>query len=344
MKITPKIVVSFILALSTLIFLYFMRSLLGPFILAAVFAYLFNPLVTFLNKKIKLPKTLSVVVIYTIVIGAIVLMSAKIGIQLTKEYKELISQSKLTILFLNGLNALPSPFSEWLRDAIGGLNLDSLFISGKIWPYFAGALSRMENLFIFLIAGFYFLKDGDKATEKIYSYFSHTDQVEIAIVIRKINTVLNNYLRGQVFLIILMATLTWFGLSYLQVKYALIIAIFTGFAEIVPFVGPFTAGGVAVLVAMLDGISFSGLPPLFEGAVVASMYLIFREVEDIFIIPQVIGHATKLHPLAVLFAVLAGGHFWGVLGIKASEGKPRGLVKDTEHFSLPFHLYPAKSG
>lgn len=316
MKITAKIAVPLALAVAALIFLYVVRSILTPFVLAAVFAYLLNPLVILLQKRLKLPKTLSVIIIFTIVIGVVIFVSTKLGIQLSRESRELASQSSsLIVLLLNSFNTLPVWLSNWLHDAFAGLNLDSIFTPEKIWPYFAGALSRIEGLFIFLIAGFYFLKDGDRVVEKINSYFPHIDQVEVAILVRKINTALNNYLRGQVFLIILMSTITWLGLSYLQVKYALIIGIFTGFAEIVPFVGPFTAGAVAVLVAMLDGISSLGLPPLFEGAVVASMYLIFRQIEDIFVIPYVIGHATKLHPLMVLFAVLAGGHFWGILGM-----------------------------
>ena len=111
-----------------------------------------------------------------------------------------------------------------------------------------------------------------------------------------------------------MATLSWIALTILHVKYALIIGIFTGFAEIVPFVGPWVAGTVAVSVSFFDGISAFGLPPIFQGIIVALVYFMLRQFEDLFVIPHVLGHATKLHPLLILFAVLAGGHLWGILG------------------------------
>ena len=112
-----------------------------------------------------------------------------------------------------------------------------------------------------------------------------------------------------------MSVLTYMALSILGVPYALILAVFTGFAEIIPFIGPVIAASIAVFVAATDTTIRFGLTPFTEMLLVIGIYTVLRQMEDLFIIPNVMGRLTKLHPLAVLFAVLAGGHLFGPIGL-----------------------------
>jgi predicted PurR-regulated permease PerM len=125
----------------------------------------------------------------------------------------------------------------------------------------------------------------------------------------EIHRVLGRYLRGQLVLIALMATVTFVVLEWVfHLPYALWIAILTGFLEVIPLVGPVTAGAIACLVGFAQG-------GLGEAAGLAVAYLILRQTEDQLVMPQVVGRAVHVHPLVTIFAVLAGERIAGVLGM-----------------------------
>lgn len=304
------------LTIISLLFLFAVRSVLAPFALAAIFGYLLNPVVIFLQTRLHFSRNFSVLTIYTTVVIGLVILATNIGLHLTKESRDLgIELRLLTNAVDNQLDNLPAWSTPLIKDLSVSVNMGNIFSPAKIWPYFSGAISGLISFFVFLVAGFYFLQHGKDWLDKLGEFLPHTDKVELEILYKKITQVLSNYLRGQIFLIVLMSTVTWIALSILQVKYALMIGIFTGFAEIIPIIGPIVAGTIAVSIAAFDGVSSFGLSPVFQGLIVAAVYFLLRQIEDIFVIPHVLGHATRLHPLVVLFAVLAGGHLWGVLGM-----------------------------
>src|SRR5207253_1330226 len=108
--------------------------------------------------------------------------------------------------------------------------------------------------------------------------------------------------RGQLLLIGVMATATFIGLSVLQVPFTILLAIMTGVLEVIPIVGPITAGAIACLVALGHPAPW-GLTQIWYVAIVAIMYTILRHAEDYFVIPLVIGRIVQLHPAVVSFAL-----------------------------------------
>jgi len=125
---------------------------------------------------------------------------------------------------------------------------------------------------------------------------------------------LGRYVRGQLLLIGVMATATFIGLTVLQVPFTILLAIMTGVLEVIPIVGPITAGAIACLVALGHPAPW-GLTQIWYVAIVAIMYTILRHAEDYFVIPLVIGRIVKLHPAVVIFALLTGGALFGLLGV-----------------------------
>ncbi len=316
MQISSKTIVIAIILFVCAWFFVAVRSILTPFILAAIFAYILNPAVNFLENKAKLSRDFSAAIIYIIVVAILVIVATNTGIRLTRESRELgLELRRMGETMDTQLDSFPSWSAPIIKDLSGNINIANIFAPQKLWPYFSGAITGLVSFFIFLIAGFYFLQAGKKWLERLTEFLPHNDKVDVVILYKKANQVLSDYLRGQILLIVLMSSVSWLALSILQVKYALIIGIFTGFAEIIPIIGPIAAGTVAVTVAMLDGVQTFGMSPLFQGIIVAALYFLLRQIEDIFVIPHILGHATKLHPLVVLFAAIAGGHLWGILGM-----------------------------
>src|SRR5207244_3146647 len=115
--------------------------------------------------------------------------------------------------------------------------------------------------------------------------------------------------RGQLFLIVLMSAVTYVVLTFVfRLPFAVAIAFATGLLEVIPLLGPILATTIAASVALAHGG-----PGLALAVIVA--YFVLRQIEDQVVMPLVVGRAVHLHPVATLFAVLAGGTIAGVLGM-----------------------------
>jgi predicted PurR-regulated permease PerM len=133
-------------------------------------------------------------------------------------------------------------------------------------------------------------------------------------VLGETNVMLGRYIRGQLFLVLLMSTVTTIGLTILGVPYSVLLGVMTGLLETIPFVGPITAGAIACLVALGHPNPFGWSQLVYVG-VVAIMYTVLRHAEDYLVIPAIIGRAVRLHPAIVIFSLLSGGAVFGLLGI-----------------------------
>jgi predicted PurR-regulated permease PerM len=170
------------------------------------------------------------------------------------------------------------------------------------------AIEWLAKLLLTLIALFYFLLDGRRAGQYVQRFVPIERRERVREVAGAIHQVLGRFLRGQLFLIVLMALLNYIVLEFVfHLPYALPLAIAGGILEIIPLLGPILAGAIAAAVALVHGGTGAMI-----GVIVA--YVILRQVEDQFVMPLVVGRAVHLHPLVPIFAVLTGGSIAGVLG------------------------------
>jgi predicted PurR-regulated permease PerM len=116
-------------------------------------------------------------------------------------------------------------------------------------------------------------------------------------------------------LIVIMSVLLYIPLSILQVPYALVIAVASGTLEILPIIGPWSAAGIAISATLFQTAIPFGLSGLGLAAVVGIIYFSLRQIEDNFIIPNIMGPLVRLHPAVVIFAILAGGALGGAFGL-----------------------------
>lgn len=298
-------------------FLYLERAILTPFILAGIFAYVFNPLINFLSHKIRLPRTLSILLMYGLVITLVVAFGAAIAGRMLDESSQLSYYVRsLTETTRVQISLLPDLVRPTVEEALISLEKSKLFSPQYyLFSLFPAAISRIVSFIIFLFSGFYFLKEGRYMVDKLLSFVPKDYKIEVEILLNKINAVLNGYLRGQIFLVFLVSLILFIALSILGVRFTLIVAVFSGFAEIVPFIGPIVATTVAAIVVLVSGTANFPLTNLQGALVVIIVYTVVRQFQDYFITPHVMGKITKLHPLVILFSVLAGEHLWGILGL-----------------------------
>lgn len=315
---TIRLKTAFFVVLGALIiwFLYLERAILTPFILAAIFAYLFNPVVNFFSNKIKLPRGVSIIIIYVLLITIVIVGSISLTKRILDESSELTQfATTLSKEASNQIAVLPDWARPAINDTLYSLEKTKLFSSPSDLSFFPKAFSKILSFIIFLFSAFYFLKEGKMMKDKLLNFMPNEYKFDVEILLRKINAALGSYLRGQVFLVLLVSTTLFIALSILGVKFALILAIFSGLAEIVPIIGPIVAASVAGIVAFIGGTSNFSLIPLQTAIAVVVVYTIVRQLQDYLVNPYIMGKITKLHPLVILFAVLAGEHIAGILGL-----------------------------
>jgi predicted PurR-regulated permease PerM len=327
---------AFLIATGILVlwFLYVERAILTPFILAAIFAYIFNPLVNFFSHRLKLPRTLSVLIIYLVIISIVVLSAITLSKRVIEESSELGRQATvITQTAKIQISSLPDWLRPTINDTLKTFESTKTFSYSSIFSVFPKAFSGILSLIIFFFAAFYFLKEGRSMSDRALHFVPNDYKVEVDILIRRINAVLGGYLRGQVFLVFFVSAVLFVFLSIFGVRFSLILAVFSGFAEIVPIIGPIVAVTVAALVAFLGGTANFGLSPVQLVLWIVIVYTVVRQVQDYFVTPHVMGRITQLHPLIILFAVIAGGHTAGIIGLILAV-PIAGVVKIIFEYSL----------
>lgn len=317
MMLRPRTVFFIIVGLFIFWFLYIERAILTPFILAAIFAYIFNPLINLFSKFFKFPRALSIILVYTMLIVSVVYIGNLLTRELIRESENIREMVLNYISYLkSNINSLPliiqpyvASYTEFPKIQIGALGLSA-------FPVFSLAFSGILNLLVFIFATFFFLRDNEKLTNKLLLLVSHEERVGVSALINKINNVLSKYLRGQIILIIALAVMLFVGFSFLGIKNALTISILSALAGIVPMIGTITAIIIGTFVIVLSGGIHNfqlGIPETILAVV--GIYYGAQLIQDYILAPFVLGKAVRLHPLVILFAALAGGNLAGILGL-----------------------------
>jgi predicted PurR-regulated permease PerM len=316
---TTKRVVVALFAVAALYIVYRAGDIVRPFVWAGVLAFVLLPLVGLLERRLSLPRTVAAAIVFLGLLAAII-GGARVLVPLALDQVRDL-QRTLPTLVANAQNTLAET-----ADQIGLEDLDALIVNfagigdltqmvarGAV-PFIVGIGHFLLELLVFLIATFFLLRDAPRLFQWFRRILPASQRNELLPLFAQVNAVLGRYVRGQMFLIGVMSTATFIGLSILQVPFVLLLAVMTGVLEVIPIVGPITAGAIACLVALGHPAPW-GLSQIWYVAIVAVMYTVLRHAEDYFVIPLVIGRIVKLHPAVVIFSLLTGGVLYGLLGV-----------------------------
>ncbi len=292
-------------------------EIVPPFIWAFVVGYALLPGVAFFETR-GLRRGPAAAIVFLILVAAIVVairVAAPVAIGQVHDFQrafpatlhnaQTTAASALNDLGMGDLNAII--FAE------GTLQVSQNV--GRMLLPIAQAIGRFAvELLIFLIATFFVLRDSPRLFSTMQGIVPRGQRAEVLHIAGQISSLIARYIRGQLILVVVMSTATAIGLSLLEVPYSVILGVLTGVLELIPFVGPITAGAIASIIALGHGNPF-GWTQLQYVAAVVIMYTVFRHTEDYVVIPLVIGRIVRLHPVVIIFSVLAGGAVLGLLGV-----------------------------
>ncbi len=298
---------------------YAIRETLVVFTIAVLFAYLLAPLVDlvarFTPRRISFPYALAIV--YLLLVGAMVAFALTIGAQLADEANNLAARLPDLLKNRQWIDQIPLPgWLEPIRARLVQTLQDELNSGGKdVLPYvksLGGQLISGAKYIVYIvlipILAFFFLKDGRETRQAILESFVEEDRKPVVDgILEDINVMLGEYIRALVLLAIssFVAHALFLGIS--GAPYAILLAVVAGLGEFLPAVGPLAAGVLVLLVSGLAGYSHWLLYALF--------WILFRMFQDYAISPYLMAKGVKLHPLLVLFGVLAGERIAGVVGM-----------------------------
>jgi len=302
-----------VLVVLLLVFLYLIRDVIVLFIFALIVASAFSPAVDLLE-KIKIPRVVGALIVYVVVIGLLAFLISLVVAPLVKDIKNLSSNLPEYIESLSlKFKSLEKNLSKY--EAI--VNRIQVFLSNfeeRLKGLGDGIFSRIINIFggifsfiLALIISFY-LSVQKKGVQRILgsiSPFKHRDYV--LDLWERAQKKLGRWLQGQLFLGLIVGVLVYIGLLFLNVKYALLLAILAGILEIFPYIGPLLAGIPAVIIGFLQA-------PIL-GLWVLILYMVVQQVENHIFVPLVIGKVVGLNPIIVILALLIGGKLGGIPGM-----------------------------
>jgi predicted PurR-regulated permease PerM len=300
-KIALVIIVSWLL--------YETRDIVGLVFVSVFLAAAIRPLVDWFAKK-KIPRWLSMLVIYvvmflviTMIVGVLVPPISKQLNDLAGKFPEYYQQISERIVNIQRDNRdiNLTDFSTLIGDISGK--------AGKgLFSVLSGIFGGVVYFIIVLVIIFYMSVEEDAIKKIVESVVPKKYGRDITCLLYKIQSKLGQWLRSMMLLGGIIAVLTFFILLPVLPRYALVLALFAGLVEFVPYLGPFIGAVPAIFLALTVG-------PLFIVIYVIVAYIIIQQVENQLIVPQVMKRTVGLHPVISIVALMVGAKIGGsILG------------------------------
>jgi predicted PurR-regulated permease PerM len=314
--------VALAVAAGLLVLLYFLGPVLMPFVVSGGLAYVADPLVDRLQLRLRLSRTIAVTLVFVVLTAIFLPILILLLPVLVDQVREFISRvpDYLDWLQHTGLPALGVNLPPELQldsENLKRMVSENLPQAGGVARDVLGTLSRGSGAFLAFVASvllipvvtFYLLRDWDRLVAWIDDAIPLRYRDTSRALARESDFVLSGFLRGQLLVMISLGTLYSVGLWLVGVKLALLIGIGAGLVSFVPYLG-FIAGLLAAGIAVVA--QTGELAPLLWVFVV---FGIGQVIESMLLTPWLVGDRIGLHPVAVIFAVMAGGQLFGFIGV-----------------------------
>ncbi len=307
----------------------FASTIFIPILVAGILFYILNPLVDLLTKvKIsqhkKISRTWAVAIIFLLFIGLIALAAVFFVPKVITQFATMI----------NNFPAFIDTVQKWANKTISDLNTQSFLktinfsaltdkFSKNITSWTTGIFSSLTNGlggFVSTAAGvvinaitipvvlFYMLKDGYKLGPTIEKAIPEKHRKQTMDLLNKMNRTISKYIGGQLIECLFVGTFTSIGYFIIGLPYALLLGVFAGFFNIIPYLGPYIGIAPALIVSFSNG---GALLAIYNIIVV----IIVQQIDGNLVYPNVIGKSLEIHPLTIIIILLAAGNIAGLMGM-----------------------------
>jgi len=290
------------------------KTIFIPLLLGGVLYYISEPLQRFMEKK-GAPRWASMLTIILLLAGIVTGILLMIGNPISQQVNNLVENAPniedkimdAANFVLENRENLPPQVGEFV-DSISS-SIQNIMMTGSkyIVNIVSGTVSATFTLILVPFFFIYMLKDHEKFAPNIYNLFAGERRTWVKDTLADIDNVLRNYVQGQVLISLILATMMYFGYVIIELEYALLLALFAFFMNMIPFIGPWISLAPALVIAVIQD------PILIVW--VAVITLVAQQIESNLITPNIMGKSLDVHPLTVITIVLAAGNIGGFLFI-----------------------------
>ncbi|NWF80067.1 MAG: AI-2E family transporter [Chloroflexi bacterium] len=321
------------------------RSALTPFIIGAILAYLFLPLVNRLEGRV--PRWAAILIVYALVLAVIVTFFAFLVPPLIEQFSQLVRALPDISTIERWVDMLIAEYQQLLANLPANIQSEvqqtvAEVVASALTTIRTNLLSYLRNLGTFLISSmlsvastvafllgfflvpfwlFYVLMDQRAGRERLNHVLPEQLRTDFWSVITIIDSDFSGYLRGQLLLGLVVGSAAGIGLGLLnllgmQVPYVLILAVIAGITELIPVIGPIIGSIPAILLGFIDSPT--------TGLAVLLLYVAIQQLENNFLVPRIVGDSVGLHPAVLMVLLVVCAQVFGVLGAILSA--PMGAV------------------
>lgn len=316
------IVVLLIAALAYFVYTYRgkIARVLSPFFITVLLVYIVKPLSDRLTAK-RIPVSISILIVYLFMLALLAAISIYLVPELAANIRELMETlpqfiSSYESLFNDLLSIINSSnWSEQVKSAI----FDQIANTADQAQAFLVRLLEdglklivdmariIVDLTIALVLTYYTIKDGEKFKEYTLLLLPRRWRNGMTGACKEINRILAGFIQGQLMIAFIVGIMETIGLMIVGMRYPLVLGMIGGLANIIPYFGPYIGAVPALAIAL----TISPMKAVWTVVV----FLAVQQIDNNFISPKMIEGKLGLHPVATIFAVLAGGEFFGIMGM-----------------------------
>lgn len=325
MRINKKYITYIISMIIVILFLYFVfrnidkiKEILFPIFISILIAYLVNPFVSFFEDK-GIKRVQSIIIVYFLLLCIMALTVLFIFPIITNEMSSLFKilpgniddlTYKINDIKNNYLAYLPKEFSTVLVKRTSMLNKEIASMIDASIQSIISLTGHILNLILTPIITFYLLKDKDILKSEIKEIIPENMRGRFSKILKDLDSVMSKYIRGQIYISIIVTVLTSIGLMIIKVKYSVLIGILAGILNIIPYFGPILGSIPAIVMGLIDS--------LYKGIWAFVIFFLVQQIESAFFAPKIMSDSVDLHPITVIVALLVGEQFFGIWGMLLS--------------------------
>lgn len=303
-SVAPSSIIFTVAFLLSLYFVYQVRSVLMLVFLAFIISVALSPVSGFIERKLKLGRTLGILFAYVAFFLLLAVFVAIVVPPLANEMYQLVKKIDLPLPMLEDQVRNFNFTVQEINDLVPRLNQSVTVLMQVIGT----AFSSMFTLFTLFVLSFYTMLEKDRLHLRMHWFTNNPDTIKkTKAFIASVEKQLGGWVRGQVLLMLVVGVLTYLGLVALGIPYALPLALLAGLLEIVPNVGPTIAAVPAVFIGFTTG------GPVIGGLAVL-LAIAVQQLENNVLVPKIMSVNANVNPLAALIVILVGLQLAGVMG------------------------------
>ncbi|WP_143463587.1 AI-2E family transporter [Levilactobacillus enshiensis] len=301
----------------------FLSTIFAPLLLSGVLFYLLNPIVKLLEKvrwkRFHINRTAAVAIVFLLLVVLLVAGGMWLVPRLVTQVSNLIGNipdfaksseavmAKLInhpifkdIDFSKYLTQIQSAFSKYAESFMSGLTNGIGTVIGTVTTVTVTAVTVPVMLF-------YMLKDGERFMPAVRRWLPAKHGAQTAELLGRMNSTIARYVGGQILECLFVGTFTAIGYMVIGEKYALLLGVFAGLCNLIPYVGPY----IGILPAMIVAFTISTNMVIYVIVVV----VVVQQIDGNLVYPNIIGKSLQIHPLTIIIILLAAGNIAGLLGM-----------------------------